>query len=313
MKSGEYGIPDSGAYLRRIRYHNASSAGITPSISTSYKTSMTGKINLNQPNKKMALKVEHFQEGEELEFRIRSEIEILYILRTIAEQNEPVALFFDNDQDFILTSLLEVNEEDIWLDISASPEKNRQLLVSEKITFVSMHQQVKIQFVARGIESGSFENGDAFYLEMPGHILRILRREFFRIPIPADTPVKCIIPARPKSSGKGIIILEVPVTEISGDGVGLVCDEQDDTLLPGKTFRDCQIEIPDFGTLRVTLKVKTNNTFTAPGNVIRKRVGCQLIFLDHRMSQILQRYVIHLQGEQRKAQALLLQRDEDAA
>lgn len=259
---------------------------------------------MDQSNKKMmALKIERFEEGEDLEFRIRAKVEMLHILRGIAQQKESVALYFNNAEDAILSMLLEVDDEGMWLDVSASPEENQQLLLSDKITFVSMHQHVKIQFVAHHVESGSFEGGEAFYLEMPDHLLRILRREFFRIPIPRDTLVKCIIPTPPKSSNDRMFMNEVPVAEISGDGIGLICDENDDTLLPGKTFRNCQIEIPDFGTLKVTLKVRTNNTFTTPTNVVRRRVGCQLIFLNSEMSRLLQRYVIHLQGELRKTQA----------
>lgn len=268
---------------------------------------------MDQTNKKMmALKIERFEEGEDLEFRIRAKVEMLHILRGIAQQKESVALYFNNAEDAILSMLLEVDDDGMWLDVSASPEENQQLLLSDKITFVSMHQHVKIQFVAHHVESGSFEGGEAFYLNIPGHLLRILRREFFRIPIPADTPVTCIIPAKPKSSGKGIIMLTLPVAEISGDGIGLVCDEDDDTLLPGKTYRDCQILIPDFGTLKATIRVRASNNFTTSDKVVHKRIGCQLIFLDGRMSHILQRYVIHLQGEQRKAQALLPPTDEDA-
>ena len=259
---------------------------------------------MEQTDKKMmALRVEHFENDEDFDFRIKAKVEMLYILRGMSKQKEDAALYFNAGQDFILTRLLEVDEDGMWLDVSASPEKNQQIPLSDKIIFVGLHQHVKIQFATRDIEIGLFEGGEAFYLEMPEFILRILRREFFRIPIPRDTFVKCTIPTPPKSSDDRMFMNVLPVAEISGDGIGLVCDEDEDTLLPGKTFRDCQIEIPDFGTLKVTLKVRTNNTFITPQNVVRKRVGCQLIFLDSRMEHVLQRYIIHLQGELKKIQA----------
>ena len=258
-----------------------------------------------------ALKIEHFHNDEDVDFRIISKKEMQYILQGIADQGGRVCLYYDNEQTFILTTLLGANEHGMWLDVGPFPPENKQLLLSDKITFVSMHQQVKIQFVARNIENDLFENHEAFYLELPNYLLRILRREFFRIAIPADNPISCIIPLLPKTSKERTIMREVPISEISGDGIGLLCNENEDTLLPEKIFRDCQILIPDIGTLKVTIVVRNSFNFTTRDKVVQKRVGCSFILLDPKMNNLLQRYIIRLQGENQRAKALSQREDED--
>lgn len=263
------------------------------------------------PNKEVVWKIERFKDDDDTEFRIKSTKEKLYILQGIADQGTRVFLYYDNDQNYILTNLLGVNEHGLWLDVGPFPAENKQLLLSDKIAFVSMHQQVKIQFAARDIDTDLFENHEAFYLEMPEYLLRILRREFFRIAIPADTPINCLVPLPPKTPKGRIVMREVPVVEISGDGIGLVCKEDEDLLLPEKTFKDCQITIPDIGLLRVTIVVRNSFNFTTPDKVVHKRVGCSFILLDSKMNNLLQRYIIRLQGESQRAKALSLVGDED--
>jgi len=55
----------------------------------------------------------------------------------------------------------------MWLAAGVFLQENRQLLLSDKITFVSVYQHVKIQFAANKIESALLENNDAFYMDLP--------------------------------------------------------------------------------------------------------------------------------------------------
>jgi c-di-GMP-binding flagellar brake protein YcgR len=249
------------------------------------------------PHKEVTLKIEHFYNDEDIELRVFSRKEMLSILQSIADQGTRVALYYGGGQNFILTTLLGANEHGMWLDVGPFPPENKQLLLNDKITFVSMHQHVKIQFTASDIENDLFENNEAFYLEMPDYLLRIQRREFFRTAIPASFAVKCIIPTPPECSDDPVIMREVPVVDISGGGIGLLCGEHEATLLPEKIFRDCRISLPDVGTLTATIEVRSGFNFTTPNNVTHKHVGCRFIRLDNQMNNLLQRYITRLQSE----------------
>ena len=223
---------------------------------------------------------------------------MLSILQNLADQGTRVALFYGGDgRNFILTSLLGVNDHGMWLDVGPFPPENKQILLSDKITFVSSHHHVKIQFVSRDIQNDLFENNESFYLELPAFMLRIQRREFFRTPIPAQTILRCIIPVQPDNPDDPVIMRAMPLIDISGSGIGLLCGEHEDTLVPGKVFPDCQISIPDVGILQVTIEVRTGIIFNTHNNIAHKRVGCQFIGLDNSSNILLQRYINRLQSE----------------
>jgi c-di-GMP-binding flagellar brake protein YcgR len=248
-------------------------------------------------HKQIALRIERFYEDEDIEFRIKSKREMLSILQSIADQGSRVALFYGRGQSFILTTLLGANEHGMWLDVGPFPPENKLLLLSDQITFVSVHQHVKIQFAAHDIENDLFENNEAFYMELPDYLLRIQRRDFFRIPIPAAAPVKCIIPIPPENPDDPVIMREILLVDISGGGIGLLCGEHEEILLPKKVFPDCRISIPDVGILTVTIEVRNGINFTTSNEVVHKRVGCRFIHLDNRMNILLQRYITRLQSE----------------
>jgi c-di-GMP-binding flagellar brake protein YcgR len=85
--------------------------------------------------------------------------------------------------------------------------------------------------------------------------------------------------------------------DISGGGIRLLCDGHDTTLLPSKTFSNCQISLPDVGTLTVAIEVRNSVNFTAQNNVAHRRVGCRFIHLDNQVNILLQRHITRLQSE----------------
>lgn len=249
------------------------------------------------PEEQVALKIENFHNDEDMEFRISSQRGMLSILQGMAAQGTRVALYYGKNQKLILTTLLGVNERGMWLDVSPFPQENTQLLLSDEITFVGAFQNVKIQFTGRNIENDWPGNNEAFYMELPDYLLRIQRREFFRSAIPSSPPIKCIIPVQQGSSGDPVIKRAIPLVDISGGGIALLCGEHEETLLPEKIFPDCQIAIPDVGILTATIEVRNRMNFTTPDKVIHKRVGCRFINLNEQMDKLLQRYISRLQSE----------------
>lgn len=199
------------------------------------------------PKKELVLQAERFREDADLEFRIPSKKEILFILQQIAEQGTRVVLYFDDQQNFILTTLLGANSNGMWLDVGPFAPDNKRLLLSNKITFVSMHQHVKVQFTADAIQNVQLEGQDTFFMPLPPYLLRIQRRNNFRLNIPFGSPVKCVITIRPEDPQRPGAVektREISVLDISGGGIGLLCDESDPDLEKGNVFNDCRIFYP---------------------------------------------------------------------
>jgi flagellar brake protein len=248
--------------------------------------------------KDVPLKIELFSDGEDSKFRVHSEKEIQLILRGIAQKGTRSALYFGSGNDFILTTVLDLDKQGIWLDIGPNDVDNQRILHSDKIVFVSSQHQVKVQFVAYRIARTQFENRDAFYLPLPDSLLRIQRREYFRLLAPAVEPLKCVItdmqpPAPdPEHSMKKI---EVTIMDISVGGVSLVCAEHEAELQPGKIYTDCEITLPEIGVLTATIRVKNTFEVTTREGAVKRRAGCEFMQMDGKMAILLQRYITHLQ------------------
>lgn len=251
--------------------------------------------------REIPLKIELFSGGEDGQFRIRSKREIQSILKGIEQAGTRSALYYDDENDFILTEVVKVTEQGLWLDVGPAAAGNQRILRSNKIIFISSHHQVKVQFVANRIESVLLENRTVFYLSLPDSLLRIQRREYFRLTTPTTSPLRCVIPVTPPPDAADSVSpafkREVTIMDISGGGIALVCEAHDTELQPGKIYTDCKISLPGVGAISATIKVKNSFEITLRNGQISKRAGCEFAHLSGEAATLLQRYVVHLQSE----------------
>ena len=109
---------------------------------------------------------------------------------------------------------------------------------------------------------------------------------------PALSPLKCVIPGTDQNSNQ---LREITIMDISGGGIALTCAETDTELVPGKSYPDCRINLPEFGTIIGTIAVKNLAVLTDAEGKSYKRAGCELQDLDNSSIVLLHRYVLHLQ------------------
>jgi flagellar brake protein len=245
-------------------------------------------------SKDAPLTIEKFHDDEESKFLIKSPKEIQLTLHALAQKKTVTVVYFDNGERSFKTILLAVNDKGIWLDVGPNDEDNTLLLNSNNITFVTMHHGAKVQFICHQAQVALYATHPAFYFPLPAQIMRLQRRDYFRLPTSPDAPLKCIIaPSQVKSATQD----EITIMDISVGGIALVCKEQFVQLEAGKVYPDCQIELPGTGTLIVTIQVKNLFDVTSAGGVVTKHAGCEFVQLDGKMSMLLQRYVGIMQSK----------------
>lgn len=246
--------------------------------------------------KEVPLKIELLSNMENDDFRLSSAKEIEFVLRHIAEKAARVALYYGSMNEFILTTVLDVDEYGLWLEQSRNSAENRRIIESNRLVLVSSHLQVKIQFTTRQIREVLYRNFPAFYLALPNSIYRLQRREYYRLITPVLDPLRCVIATGKKPEQQR----EFTVVDISGGGVALICSETDTELEPGLAYSKCRIELPELGTVSGAIEVRTLVLLTSGTGLIRKRAGCQFKNLDSQAVMLLQRYVTNMQREKSK-------------
>lgn len=247
--------------------------------------------------KDIPLKIEILSKEQDDKLRISSPNEIKFVMHYIAEKGNRVALYYGNENHFILTTLLAVDDTGLWLEQSPNGSDNNQVAKSSQLTFVSSHLQIKVQFTASQASSMMYQGHPAFYLPLPNSLYRLQRREFFRLMTPVTNPLRCVITkdSSPKKQTREFIIMDV-----SCGGVGLTCMETDSDLTPGNSYLDCRIELPGLGTIRGTIEVKNLVLLPSQSGVTQKRAGCEFKNLDGASIILLQRYVTNMQREKAK-------------
>lgn len=242
--------------------------------------------------KEIPLKIEVFRPGEDVDFLLHSPAEISNILKTISARNTRSAIYFEQGKSFFLTMLLAVNNDGVWIDPAARSLDNQRLLESDEIIFVSSHNNTKVQFVANEARLAPYAERNALFVPLPQKLLRLQRRDYFRLAANPQHPLKCVIhPERNPLHIKH----EVSVVDISIGGLSLICPEKELRFFPGNIYPNCEINLPEIGTLTATLEVK--NTFEIPGRhgKSNRRAGCVFVKPDRETTLPLQRYVSQMQ------------------
>ncbi|MGB8516892.1 MAG: flagellar brake protein [Gallionella sp.] len=242
--------------------------------------------------KDITLKVKIFSGSSDEKYCITSAKEIGFVLRNIADKGSRVALYFGNANDFILTTILGVDSQGLWLEQSKDQVKNQEILAAHDFVIVAAHNNVKVQFSLDKLTLAAYQDYQAFRLALPEKLFRLQRREYFRLMTPATHPLKCVIENKYQNREQP---REVTIMDISGGGVALTCEESDTELLPGEVHPNCHIDLPEFGTISGTIVVKNLAVLTDGNGRSFKRAGCELQGMDSNSTVLLQRYVLHLQ------------------
>ena len=165
-----------------------------------------------------------------------------------------------------------------------------------KLIFITSHDQVKVQCVSHGIEKIRFEGRDAFSVGIPASLLRMQRRDYYRITTPAVNPLKCTIPM---PAGHHPATIEVVLLDISCGGISVIDHPHKIDFTPGTTYRNCRIDLPGIGTVNATVKVKSTFEVTLKNGVPCKRCGCEFVAMPENMLAMIQRYIMKLEREKR--------------
>lgn len=230
--------------------------------------------------------------GKDAEHLITAAKEIEFVLRGMAKHGSRVAVYYSGANYFFLSTLLGVDNKGMWFEQSPNSMENKRAAESDDLVLVSAHLQAKVQFAAGHANIAEYGSYPAFYLPLPKSIYRLQRRDFFRLAVPASEPLHCCIAAGNTPTKKPC---KLTIVDISGGGAGLDCKELDFDIAPGDLFEDCQIDLPEIGTIIGTLEVKSLAISTSPSGRTNKRAGCEFKNLDAKSTNLLQRYVTNMQ------------------
>lgn len=244
-----------------------------------------------------ALKFELLQSDDFSQYLIRHPTEILHVLRNLIRKRAMVTAYPDNSRVHVLTTVLEADDASnrIVLDMAASENDNRRAENAEELICITQVDNVKIQFPLGSLRRITFEGHEAFEAPMPDRLLRLQRREYFRLTAPATPSLVCQIPMQDEDGAT--ITFEARVVDISGGGIAFVVPPEGVEFKPEMEFHHCQITLPEIGAVQTGLRIRNVFRITDRKGISVLRAGCEFVDMPERVASNIHRYILKVERE----------------
>lgn len=231
------------------------------------------------------------------DYRVQSRREILALLRQIGEKNQLVRMLVNGEADVCVTSILGVDpdEDMLVLDRSIDREQHRRVLAAKRVSCESSLDKIRILFKVENPREIEFEGGTAVGVDIPESLVRLQRREFYRMEMPVTNPVKLVLPL-PDELGGGSAT--VPLTDISCGGIAFMDNKMAlGELTIGTTFNGCRLDLPEIGPVVTGLEIRNMQDVTLLNNKPARRFGCMFTGISRGNLANVQRYITKLERE----------------
>jgi flagellar brake protein len=231
-------------------------------------------------------------------YQIRSRREIISLLRAVGERNQLVRMQANHAADSIITSVLEVDDAAgiVIIDCAPSALTNERVLESDDIAFETVLENIRILFFASQIESCMHDERPAFYIAIPDMLIRLQRREHYRVATLVNSPVRCTI-SIPGAEEDTTVKAVLPVYNISGGGISVVDEKKQLPVAIGTVFEKCRIDFPS-SPVEVTLQLMNFHDITLSNGKSTRRFGFMFMDLPNATVTAIQRYITKLEREQ---------------
>lgn len=246
----------------------------------------------------MPIKFELLQADDYSRYLLRGRTDILFNLRGLIQKRAMLSAFIDASADSFLTAIvaLSADENQLVLDAASDETINRRVEAAEQLICVTQLDRIKIQFAARGIQRIQHEGHDAFRVQVPNVMLRLQRREYFRLTAPSSHSLTCLIPMTIGGERREVSV-EASVLDISGGGLSITIPSEGMVVEPDMEFGNCRLMLPETGAIVTSLRVRNLFRVTNRDGSITLRAGCEFTHLSSAMASTIQRYILKVERE----------------
>lgn len=235
------------------------------------------------------------------DYLIRDPRSIAQIIRSLAEKRCMVSVYITPGLSFVSAVLgLSANGEEVILDSSPDQQLQGRALEAETLTCVTRLDGIRVQFTLDSPYQGFEEGLKTILCALPEVVLRLQRREFYRLPVPVNNPVTCQINL-PQADGS-MKAFSLRALDISNGGVSLLMALDELPITPGMLLEHCLLSIPDSEPAPIILRVRNRFNVESRTGSHSSRLGCEFQGLSARLSNNIQRYIFKVERERRALQ-----------
>lgn len=229
-------------------------------------------------------------EAEEARYTLRAPQDIAAYLQAVARESLLVSVFYDAGRDFVLTTVLgvAVARGELYLEPPRESERRERLLAATALLACASKQGVVLKFALAKLWPARWLGTTALAAALPAALVRLQRREDFRVACPLVRPLQCKVTLDGATHRSAF---DCPVLDLSCGGLALEVPPEL-TLVPGMRLHDCKLAFPESVQVSFELEVRS----LAPvGNTRRLRAGCRFARIAPAETAKVRRYILALE------------------
>ncbi|MDP3538638.1 MAG: flagellar brake protein [Azonexus sp.] len=217
---------------------------------------------------------------------------VAFMLAGFAREGHQFSVQFGGEQ-FITTLLAAMPEKgQLILDCSGSPEINSRFQASQRNVFIGRPHGIHVQFTTGPATEMLYGGAQAFSVALPKYLVRLQRREFFRIETPRAKPLQ-FFGRLPDGD-----LLNLPAHDISVDGIGLAGASLTEGISNGLVLPNCHFSLPEDETDFFFSATVCHLTEQPSRSALRQwRIGLRFNDLPSAAQNRLQRYIDRIERE----------------
>lgn len=238
-------------------------------------------------------------------YAVRDAREIVQLMQALVEKRPLLTAQFAGGPSF-LTVVLAVSPANgstsgtVVIDAPSDDAVATRATAAARLVCMTRLDNVRVQFPLGALTRVEHEGRPALQAPLPDSMLRLQRREFFRLPTPNGHAPTCEITVDGPGGQKTV---SVRILDISGGGLAILVPPRDLDFTPGREFANCQLMLPDGPPLPVRLIVRNLFEVERPNDVKVLRAGCEFVGQTTAGSARIQRYIFKVERDRKAREA----------
>ncbi|QLI80122.1 flagellar brake protein [Chitinibacter fontanus] len=230
-------------------------------------------------------------------YLLKTPMEIAYVLRMLEQNNTNIAVYFNAGKDMMLTRILSVDgkAKQFVFDIGGHEPSNREILNAPKLLFVTDLDGVKIQFSISTPTRSQLEGKPAFLSALPADLVKLQRREFYRLTTPITTPYTITL----QPANQASLTLDVHDISLGGLGIWLKHDEQQKLFELGSLIHKATLDLGPAGRFQADLEIRNLHPVSLKQGISRFMLGVKFAELSRASESMLQKLIVQLEREKK--------------
>lgn len=229
-------------------------------------------------------------------YMLRGRSQIVQIMQELIDNRCLMSAYVSGGVSFV-SALLRVLPEDgaVLLDASPDPAIHARVLDAGRLLCTTQVNRIRIQFSVQELSETMDGGRPALRARLPAEVLRLQRRECYRLQVPLAHMVTLSLPQQ--VTGADGTACEARVLDISGSGIAAQLPAGGRELTIGEVLGGCTLRLADREPLTVAVEIRNINHQLKPNGTEQLRVGMRFETLSKGTETRIQRYVFNTERE----------------